>query len=193
MSWPCVMRRPAGGLAVGWKMMIARPSTLTRTVMAGRIVWQVLPTLVHLPSSKCSMRRLFAFAMALIVTLAVAQAAPKTDRAIIHVLNRVAFGPRPGDLDKVRAIGIDRYIEQQLHPERVADTGVDRRLAALTTIGMSSREIAERFEAPMLQARRARRAAAADSSAPSGVPSAAAGLAAPPGRDLQMEPANRVM
>ena len=139
------------------------------------------------------MRRLFAFAMALIVTLAVAQAAPKTDRAIIHVLNRVAFGPRPGDLDKVRAIGIDRYIEQQLHPERVADTGVDRRLAALTTIGMSSREIAERFEAPMLQARRARRAAAADSSAPSGVPSAAAGLGAPPGRDLQMEPANRVM
>src|SRR5437667_8846424 len=105
--------------------------------------------------------------------------AAKTDRAIIHVLNRVAFGPRPGDLDKVRAIGIDRYIEQQLHPERVADTGVDRRLAALTTIGMSSREIAERFEAPMLQARHARRAAAADSSAPSGVPSAAAGLGAP--------------
>ena len=42
----------------------------------------------------------------------------------------------------IRAIGIDRYIDQQLHPQRVADPGMAARLSDLTTIGMSSREIA---------------------------------------------------
>ncbi len=140
------------------------------------------------------MKRLVALpiALALIVTLADAGTLT-SQRAITHVLNRVAFGPRPGDVERVRAIGIPRYVDQQLHPERLADAEIGNVLASLTTIGMSSRDIAERFEAPMLQARRARRTAAADSSAPSGVPSAAAALGARPGRDPQMEPANRVM
>ena len=43
------------------------------------------------------------------------------DRAVSHVLNRVAFGARPGDVERVRAIGIDRYIDLQLHPERIPD------------------------------------------------------------------------
>ena len=43
------------------------------------------------------------------------------ERAISHVLNRIAFGARPGDPERVRAIGIDRYIDLQLHPERIAE------------------------------------------------------------------------
>ena len=38
-----------------------------------------------------------------------------------HALNRLAFGARPGDVERVMRIGIDRWIEQQLHPERIAD------------------------------------------------------------------------
>jgi uncharacterized protein (DUF1800 family) len=43
---------------------------------------------------------------------------------ITHVLNRVTFGARPGDVDNVRAIGLDAWIDQQLHPERVTDSAV---------------------------------------------------------------------
>jgi uncharacterized protein (DUF1800 family) len=83
------------------------------------------------------------------------------DRAIVHVLNRLAFGPRPGDLDRVKAIGIEAYIEQQLYPERLPDTSMARRLDGLTTLGLSSREIAEQFALPALQARRERQQTAA--------------------------------
>jgi uncharacterized protein (DUF1800 family) len=48
----------------------------------------------------------------------------------VHVLNRLAFGPRPGDIERVKAIGVDRWIEQQLHPERIDDAGLDRFIAS---------------------------------------------------------------
>lgn len=40
---------------------------------------------------------------------------------ITHVLRRVTFGPRPGDHARVAEMGIDAYIEEQLHPERIDD------------------------------------------------------------------------
>jgi uncharacterized protein (DUF1800 family) len=83
------------------------------------------------------------------------------DQTIGHVLNRLGFGARPGDVERVRAMGIERYIDEQLHPERIADQDVERRLAGLTTLKMSSRQIAEEFEIPQLQARRAARQSAA--------------------------------
>jgi uncharacterized protein (DUF1800 family) len=79
------------------------------------------------------------------------------DKATVHMLNRIAFGPRPGDVERVRAIGMDRYIDQQLHPQRVADPGMAARLSGLASIGMSSREIARQYELPQLQARRERK------------------------------------
>ena len=88
---------------------------------------------------------------------------PTDDKAIVHVLNRVGFGPRPGDVAAVREIGLQRYIEQQLQPERIADGAVAARLSGLTTIGMSSREIAEQFEIPQLQMRQERQQQAARS------------------------------
>src|SRR5688572_19796814 len=47
------------------------------------------------------------------------------EQKIVHVLNRMAFGPRPGDVERVKAIGLSRYIEQQLTPEKIADTAVE--------------------------------------------------------------------
>ncbi len=79
---------------------------------------------------------------------------PKDDKTIVHVLNRLSFGPRPGDVDRVRQLGVERYIEQQLHPEHMADSGLQARLAGLETIGLSSRAIAEQYERPVLEARR---------------------------------------
>ncbi|MGQ0735668.1 MAG: DUF1800 family protein [Acidobacteriota bacterium] len=58
-------------------------------------------------------------------------------RLAIHVLNRLTFGPRFGDIDRVRSTGIDAYIDQQLHPEDLADPVVDGMLASFTSLGMS--------------------------------------------------------
>jgi uncharacterized protein (DUF1800 family) len=78
---------------------------------------------------------------------------PNDNQTITHVLNRVAFGPRPGDVDRVKEMGLQRYIDAQLHPDRVEDAGLSARLAGLTTVGLSSREIAEQFERPILEMR----------------------------------------
>src|ERR1700752_2665457 len=109
------------------------------------------------------MRRLLVVTVALFVSVAVAASSkiPQDDAAITHVLNRIGFGPRPGDVEKVRAIGLERYIDQQLHPERIPDAAMNARLAPLGTIGMSSREIAGQFEAPVLEARREKKKEAA--------------------------------
>ena len=83
------------------------------------------------------------------------------EQTIRHVLNRIGFGARPGDVERVRATGVQRYIDEQLHPERIPDAGMTARLSGLTTLGMSSRAIAEAFEIPELEARRERKQDAA--------------------------------
>ena len=56
---------------------------------------------------------------------------PGDDQTILHVLNRIGFGPREGDVERVRAVGLQPYIDQQLHPERIADSSLAPRLADL--------------------------------------------------------------
>src|SRR5436190_22313752 len=76
------------------------------------------------------------------------------DQTIVHVLNRIGFGARPGDVDRVRQIGVRQYIEQQLHPERIADEALAARLNGFSTLKLSSREIAEQYELPAMEAKR---------------------------------------
>ncbi len=40
----------------------------------------------------------------------------------IHILNRLTFGPRPGDLREIQSIGISEWIDSQLHPGKIEDT-----------------------------------------------------------------------
>src|SRR6187551_2720515 len=63
------------------------------------------------------------------------------DKTIVHVLNRIGFGPRPGDVERVRALGLRRYIDEQLQPDRLRDEAISGRLAPLETLNLSSREI----------------------------------------------------
>ncbi len=63
----------------------------------------------------------------------------------VHALNRLAFGPRPGDVDQVMAMGVDRWIDLQLHPEKISDSATESRLAPFRTLRMSSHDIAEEF------------------------------------------------
>jgi uncharacterized protein (DUF1800 family) len=74
--------------------------------------------------------------------------------AIVHVLNRITFGPRPGDAERVSKMGLDAYVDEQLHPERIDDSALDARLAAFETLTMTSAELAERYFEPAMAARR---------------------------------------
>ena len=74
-----------------------------------------------------------------------------------HVLNRLAFGPRPGDVARLQRIGLRAYLDEQLRPSAGETTAVSSRLAAFTTLSLDSRAIAERFEIPALQAAAARK------------------------------------
>ncbi|MGB6190889.1 MAG: DUF1800 family protein, partial [Terracidiphilus sp.] len=51
------------------------------------------------------------------------------DQRILHALNRFTFGPRPGDLEVVRAIGLDKWFDQQLDPSSLDMSDLDARLA----------------------------------------------------------------
>jgi uncharacterized protein (DUF1800 family) len=76
------------------------------------------------------------------------------DRQIVHVLNRLAFGPGPGDVERVRRLGVRAYIDQQLHPERLPDAAVAARLAGFETLTKSTRELALEYFLPAQMARR---------------------------------------
>jgi uncharacterized protein (DUF1800 family) len=68
----------------------------------------------------------------------------------LHALNRLTFGPRPGDLEKVQAMGVDKWIEQQLHPEKIDDAAMEVRLAPYRTLKMNTQEIVRNFPPPQL-------------------------------------------
>lgn len=63
---------------------------------------------------------------------------PADDARIVHVLNRLGFGPRAGDVERVKRVGLDRYVRQQLDPSSVADGAAERAVAHLDTLGMDS-------------------------------------------------------
>jgi len=66
------------------------------------------------------------------------------DRAL-HALERLTFGPRPGDIEKVLSTGLDNWLEQQLNPAQIPDPVLEGRLANYRTLRMSARETAQSF------------------------------------------------
>ena len=75
-------------------------------------------------------------------------------KTIIHVLNRIGFGPRPGDVERVQEMGLATYIDQQLHPERIADEAMNARLSDFTTLTMSTKDLSEKYYQPALELRK---------------------------------------
>jgi uncharacterized protein (DUF1800 family) len=75
-------------------------------------------------------------------------------RTIVHVLNRIGFGPRPGDIARVQQMGLAAYIDQQLNPERIQNEALELRLSEFTTLDLSTRELADQFFLPADMARR---------------------------------------
>jgi uncharacterized protein (DUF1800 family) len=63
----------------------------------------------------------------------------------IQALNRLTFGPRPGDVEAVLQKGVDDWIEDQLHPESLDDSALNARLGPYSTTRMNPKQLAETF------------------------------------------------
>ncbi len=95
-----------------------------------------------------------AIALALVLLVAVGldatrksrnQGAMDESKRSLHALDRLTFGPRPGDLQVIAAMGLDKWIDLQLHPEKIANSAMQARLAGYRTLEMSSREMLFEF------------------------------------------------
>jgi uncharacterized protein (DUF1800 family) len=67
------------------------------------------------------------------------------EQRALHALNRLTFGPRPGDLQKVMGTDAGDWIEQQLHPEEISDSVLDGKFSQFRTLRMSTRDLVQTF------------------------------------------------
>ncbi|MGB8013421.1 MAG: DUF1800 domain-containing protein [Terriglobales bacterium] len=74
-------------------------------------------------------------------------AGPKMDpqKRALHALNRLTFGPRRGDVERVTRMGVDKWIDLELHPEKIDDSALEAKLAPFRTLQMGTQAIVENF------------------------------------------------
>ncbi|MGC2530771.1 MAG: DUF1800 family protein [Candidatus Acidiferrum sp.] len=70
------------------------------------------------------------------------------DEAILHALTRLAYGPRPGDVERVKQMGLAKWIDEQLDPSSIDDKALDARLEDFPTLKMSSAKLIEEYPRP---------------------------------------------
>ncbi len=86
------------------------------------------------------------------------------DEAVLHAMNRLAYGPRPGDVERVKQMGLAKWIEQQLAPNSIDDKALSARLENFPTLSMSSARLIEDYPQPKQAEKQAERRAAANGS-----------------------------
>ncbi|HKT31157.1 MAG TPA: DUF1800 domain-containing protein [Gammaproteobacteria bacterium] len=93
--------------------------------------------------------RLPVLVTAVLFCLLLGNAHASTGAQALHVLNRLAFGPRPGDVQRVAAMGVDAYIQQQLHPDSIPlPEELQQQLAALDTLQLTPTELFQQYGPP---------------------------------------------
>jgi uncharacterized protein (DUF1800 family) len=70
------------------------------------------------------------------------------EQQIIHVLNRLGFGARPGDIERVKSMGLENYIDQQLTPEKINDAVAENKVKDLSVLTMTTAELYEKYPQP---------------------------------------------
>jgi uncharacterized protein (DUF1800 family) len=79
------------------------------------------------------------------------------DQQILQALNRLTFGPRPGDALRVRAIGLDNWIDQQLHPETINDSAIEQFVARYPAINQDQSDLVRQYAEQQRQRQQVRR------------------------------------
>jgi uncharacterized protein (DUF1800 family) len=73
------------------------------------------------------------------------------DDQILHALDRLTFGPRPGDVERLKKIGLKKWIDQQLHPEQIKENvALELQLLPLESLRMTPMETVQRYPPPQL-------------------------------------------
>ncbi|HEV7837090.1 MAG TPA: DUF1800 family protein, partial [Gemmatimonadaceae bacterium] len=67
------------------------------------------------------------------------------DQQIIHALSRLTFGARPGDVQKVRAIGLDNWIDQQLRPEKIDDSAIESFVSKYSMLNQDQNSLLQQY------------------------------------------------
>ena len=67
---------------------------------------------------------------------------------VLHALNRLTFGPRPGDVAAVQAMGLNKWFEQQLNPSAIPDLVLEAKLAEYPAMNLSLAELQRKFPGP---------------------------------------------
>jgi uncharacterized protein (DUF1800 family) len=73
------------------------------------------------------------------------------DQQILHALDRLTFGPRPGDVERLKKIGLKKWIDQELHPEQIKENvALELQLLPLESLRMTPMETVQRYPPPQL-------------------------------------------
>jgi uncharacterized protein (DUF1800 family) len=72
------------------------------------------------------------------------------EQKVAHLLDRVTFGARPGDVERVMKLGWEKYLDEQLRPERISDQVAEQRLKNIESIHLSSAELAKNYPPPQV-------------------------------------------
>ncbi len=72
------------------------------------------------------------------------------EQKAIHLLDRITFGARPGDVERVMKMGWEKFLDEQFHPERIADTAIEQKLKGIESIHLSNAELANYYPPPQV-------------------------------------------
>ncbi len=130
---------------------------------ARRALALILAAAAGFSAPASAMRVSFAPVSSQLAALGQTQSREQTaDQQVQQVLNRLAFGARPGDVAKVRALGVDRWIELQLTPDRIDDVTADRIVASYEMLSKPTSEFVSMYEESQIALRKQTKMQAAD-------------------------------
>jgi len=73
------------------------------------------------------------------------------DQQILQALDRLTFGPRPGDVAQVKKMGVKKWVELQLHPERIPESSaLEAKLQPLESLRMTPLEAVQHYPGPQM-------------------------------------------
>ena len=90
----------------------------------------------------------FAASMSRDAALIVGRSALSPDQKAVQAISRLTFGARPGDFERVRKMGVDAFISEQLNPDNIDDSALQKRLDKLPTLNLPTPTLAEQYNPP---------------------------------------------
>src|SRR5262245_14560755 len=72
------------------------------------------------------------------------------EQKVAHLLDRVTFGARPGDVERVMKLGWEKYLDEQMRPDRISDEVIDQKLKNIESIHLSNSELAKNYPPPQV-------------------------------------------